>query len=253
MRVRAGLQRRRWGTILGYHDVVPNISSPHHVSVPVFDRQMERLSRSPLVPTPLSATLESPERSQAPHRVMLTFDDAKDNFLEHAFPTLDRFNLPCVLYAPTTLLGKPGHLGRDDLVQLAKQGVEIGSHSRSHRPLTTLSPVELTTEARDSKAELEDLLGVAVRHFSYPYGDCDERVRDAVRLAGYESGVLVDSGRITQETDRLLLRRSWPSDTMTLRWFEILALGHGDFRRLELPRTLTNRRHRLDRDGSFSS
>ncbi len=234
-RARSVIRTSNRATILGYHDVLPSPRQSHHISTPVFDRQMERLSRPPFVVEPLSLVVDQKQTSRAHHRVVLTFDDARNNFLEHAFPTLHRLRFPAVLYVPSGLLGAPGHLRPRDIEQLAEEGVEIGSHGRNHRALTPLDQAELEYEVRSSKAELEDILGREVRNFSYPFGDWDARVVEEVRRAGYESAVVVKTGRVSARTDRFGLPRSWPTDSMTLRWFEVLASGYGDLSWLRLP------------------
>jgi peptidoglycan/xylan/chitin deacetylase (PgdA/CDA1 family) len=81
--------------------------------------------------------------------------------------------------------------------------VAIGSHGVMHEHLTRLSDEELRRELSESKQELEDELGRPCPEFAYPYGEHDERVRAAVRAAGYERGFgLRERGR-----DRYALRR----------------------------------------------
>jgi hypothetical protein len=43
----------------------------------------------------------------------------------------------------------------------------------------------------ESKTVIEDKLGCEVRYLSYPFGRHNERVREAVRAAGYEAGFAV--------------------------------------------------------------
>src|SRR5579872_5625499 len=112
LRLRSAMRGNQWATILGYHDVLPSVLQSHHVSETTFARQMERLSRPPFLVEPLSASFDRKELRRTPHRVILTFDDARDNFLDYAFPTLARLRLPSVLYVPSGLVGSTGHLGR---------------------------------------------------------------------------------------------------------------------------------------------
>ncbi|MGB6194692.1 MAG: polysaccharide deacetylase family protein, partial [Terracidiphilus sp.] len=62
----------------------------------------------------------------------------------------------------------------------------FGSHTLTHPWLPSLSDHDLQRELCDSKAKLEDLLGVEVSSFAYPYGGVDRRVRSAVAAAGYK-------------------------------------------------------------------
>ena len=58
-----------------------------------------------------------------------------------------------------------------DALRLIQQGeMEIGSHTLSHPLLHRLSPDERVLEIRESKSQLENVLGLAVESFAYPYG-----------------------------------------------------------------------------------
>jgi len=121
----------------------------------------------------------------------------------------------------------------DGLRSLAERGVEIGSHTRTHPNLRTLSDDELRDELRTSREEIEDELGRPCTSLAYPYGQFDERVRRATERAGYESafGIVgvgplggrfgiprVDPGRDDGELAlRLKGSRAWPVLSPALR------------------------------------
>jgi peptidoglycan/xylan/chitin deacetylase (PgdA/CDA1 family) len=63
----------------------------------------------------------------------------------------------------------------------------VGSHTTTHAHLTALSDAELSTELRASREHIEDVLQRPCRFLAFPYGEHDERVRDAARAAGYEA------------------------------------------------------------------
>ena len=72
--------------------------------------------------------------------------------------------------------------------------VDFGSHSMFHPILTTCDEIECRREFIDSKAQLEDLLGVPCRHFSYPNGSYSRREEQLVSEAGYASARTIDCG-----------------------------------------------------------
>ena len=133
--------------------------------------------------------------------VHATFDDAFRSAAT-VFPALERLGVTlqifvCTRYARAGAPLSIPELAGDDPVQLATmswdelrehadRGVRIGSHAVSHPHLTRLSDAELQGELRDSKGEIEAELGRRCRELAYPYGEQDERVRAAVRGAGYE-------------------------------------------------------------------
>jgi peptidoglycan/xylan/chitin deacetylase (PgdA/CDA1 family) len=77
----------------------------------------------------------------------------------------------------------------DHVRALAAAGMDIGSHTRSHRVLQTVPPAELDDELRGSRLELERQIGKRVRALAYPVGytvlDRPEIVA-AVERAGYQ-------------------------------------------------------------------
>ncbi len=100
----------------------------------------------------------------------------------------------------------------DQVRALRDAGMDVESHSRSHRVLETLSPVELAGELAGSRADLERELGREVRAIAYPVGRPIAhlpRVRAAVEAAGYQLGFTNVSGvnLVGRRMDRLDLRR----------------------------------------------
>lgn len=223
-------------TLLVYHDVLPVALEPHHISVDAFRAQMERLAEGPFHVVSLADALERRHRQGAERRgaVVVTFDDARDNFVTNALPVLDEFRLPCTMFAPSGLLGAPHHMSAGELAGLAGRGIEIGAHSRSHLHLADQDDATVDAEVRGSKQDLEDLLGHPVRYFAYPYGSVDRRVQHATAAAGYDGAVLSEPGRITDATDRHLMYRSAPDSRMSLAWFDVMALGGDDVLRHRL-------------------
>ena len=99
-------------------------------------------------------------------------------------------------------------MGWSDAAALAARGMEIGSHSRTHPFLTSLSESEMEQEIRGSKETIEDRLGQPVRFFSYPHGLHDARCRRLVSLAGYSGACTTRFGGNGARTDPFRLSRS---------------------------------------------
>jgi len=146
-------------------------------------------------------------------RVRASFDDAFRSAAS-VFPELERLGVPVQVFVCTGYArdGAPlsiPELASDDPRLLATmtwdalRGVEVGSHGVTHAHLTRLSDEELRRELVESKEQIEDELGRACPDFAYPYGEHDERVRAAVRAAGYERAYGLTSDR----SDPFALRR----------------------------------------------
>jgi peptidoglycan/xylan/chitin deacetylase (PgdA/CDA1 family) len=80
-------------------------------------------------------------------------------------------------------LGDPDKLAL--LRRAVEQGHEIGSHTVTHRRLTTLSSREKASEIFDSRDEIAATLGVPVLGFRAPAFDLDREIIDLVAQAGY--------------------------------------------------------------------
>lgn len=97
------------------------------------------------------------------------------------------------------------------------QGVSIGSHSMSHRPLSTLPLPEARDELAMSRAWLEAVIGKPVRHVAYPFGsrsDCDHREFSLAAETGYTLGLTTRPGNVYAAHSQALL--AIPRVTMSM-------------------------------------
>lgn len=130
--------------------------------------------------------------SQNKQSTAVTFDDGYADNLYVAAPLLVSRNIPFTVFTVASFIQKKqkGFLSPNELKELSKiPGAKIGSHGLTHCNLTLCSNQMLRSELKDSKHYIEDLIGMPVMEFSYPYGMLDMRVRDAVEEAGYLAAV----------------------------------------------------------------
>lgn len=80
---------------------------------------------------------------------------------------------------------KGPEIAADDLRRLRKLGMEIGSHTFTHRMLTKRPRAEVVEELTRSRKALEDLLGEPVTSLSYPEGLFTPMIRSTVVECGY--------------------------------------------------------------------
>ena len=92
----------------------------------------------------------------------------------------------------------------DQIIEVHRQGIEIGSHSANHFQLARMDEQAIKSEVTESRAELEKRLGVKIETISYPVGSYDDRVLEQTRLAGYKYGFTTREEIVTPDylTDR---------------------------------------------------
>jgi peptidoglycan/xylan/chitin deacetylase (PgdA/CDA1 family) len=113
--------------------------------------------------------------------VLITFDDAFEDFAQVAAPILKRHGFSALVFVPTRRLGSPeGCEGANDPARplmdwatvraLAKDGIEFGGHSRTHADLTKLAARECEDEVAGCGEDLSAAIGKPVQSFAAPYG-----------------------------------------------------------------------------------
>ncbi len=94
---------------------------------------------------------------QADFKIIINFDDGYDGVFINAFPIMQEYNVPGVVFVITKQLNKKNHLSIDQLKILRDSNWEIGSHSICHYDLSKIIPSVLEHEIKGSKKHLEDL------------------------------------------------------------------------------------------------
>jgi peptidoglycan/xylan/chitin deacetylase (PgdA/CDA1 family) len=188
-----------------------------YVSPKLFRTQILELHRAGYQTFSLSRFEDPASRPQS--SLALTFDDGFQNVLENAMKPLAVCGFTAIQFLVANRLGARNDwemaegevperlmdvLGVRDWLAA---GHEIGSHTLTHPYLTRIPKAQAEEEILSSKKKLEDLFGVTVRHFCYPYGDCDPTVVDLVRKAGYQTGCTTRTGINTTSTPRHELSR----------------------------------------------
>lgn len=166
-------------------------------------------------------------RHLPPRPVLITFDDGYRSVLTHAAPVLTRLHMPATAYVITGRVSgpDPSFLTWRDLRRLEQDGVEIGSHTVDHRPLTELSDATVVWELRASRRALERNLGRRVRWLAYPYGAFDARVVGLVNRVGYRLATTTIPTPAQDGRRPLELGRFEILDTTTLPQFAALLTG----------------------------
>ena len=188
-----------------------------YVEPALLEKQLRELYDSDT--TLMSLTEWTAERPARGRHVIVTFDDAFLDLRQNALRVLVKLGVSATTYVVAGQIGGTNVwdanggaqlcplMDRADLLAWQEAGQEIGSHGMTHCHLTRVPLDQARTEIFDSKKILEDLAGREVRHFCYPYGDCNAAIRDLVGEAGYATATTTEPGLNGSDSDPLLLKR----------------------------------------------
>lgn len=208
------------------------------VSREKFAAQIEALLNAGYRVIPLGRVMDALEHASDEDLrkcVVLTFDDGLRGQFLNAFPLLMQRALPATFFVITGYVGTDRflpHLRLDDerlrgvdrvasewlplswseLEEMARHGMEIGSHTVSHRSLGCLSADEVEREVRRSKEILTERLRAPTDLFAYPFGtascgDFNPGIQKVLRATGYRAACTTVVGRNSLATNSLALRR----------------------------------------------
>lgn len=139
--------------------------------------------------------------------IVLTFDDGYKSNYDEMLPLLEARGMKAMLYMITNKIGEKDYLSWDELRDMQTRGIEIGSHTANHIPLTKLSPQKRSEEMLLSKLLLEWNGINTVFSFSYPNGACDESMPALLEANEYLTAVTGDAGLNDFSTNPYLLYR----------------------------------------------
>ncbi|PIP21498.1 MAG: polysaccharide deacetylase [Candidatus Nealsonbacteria bacterium CG23_combo_of_CG06-09_8_20_14_all_40_13] len=188
--------------IRNFQDPNDKIGTDLSVSPDNFNQQMAYLAKQGWQTVSLEDLANYFESGKTinPKSVIITFDDGYADAYQNALPLLEKYKFKATFFIITGKVEKPGYLSWSQIAELAKAGMEIGSHSVSHLDLSKLDTDKARVEIYNSKITLEEKLNLKITAFCYPSGAFDDETIQLVKNAGYQTAVTtVNSKEQTKE------------------------------------------------------
>jgi peptidoglycan/xylan/chitin deacetylase (PgdA/CDA1 family) len=149
-------------------------------------------------------------------QVIICFDDGYYSVYKYAFPVLNRYKIPITFAlisaslengnTPREYASGYSFMNRGEIKEMIDSlGIEIASHSVTHRDMTKLSTEEIKYELSKSKRVLDSIFGQEVITFVYPYGAVNSRIVELTKATDYKLGRSIRWGEPNLWVDRYLI------------------------------------------------
>jgi len=166
--------------ILMYHKVRPAQADSLTVPLEVFRNHLEVLARRGYTSICFADLLahEEHDRPLPPKPVLLTFDDAYADFIEHPLAIMKKLGFRATVFLPV------GHVGGenawdgggeaimnwDDVRRVSGDGIELGLHSWNHDNYVDLGPADIEADLQECLETLGSESVPFTPVLAYPYG-----------------------------------------------------------------------------------
>ena len=116
--------------------------------------------------------------------LILSFDDG--NVADkHLVKLMNEYGLVGTFHLNSNKLSTKDYLTKEEVKNTYK-GHEVSGHTANHPGLTSLSKIDVIYEVIEDRKELERLMGYPVRGMSYPFGNTNDFVIEAITGLGIE-------------------------------------------------------------------
>jgi len=217
-----------------YHDLaeggadVPAGHRPYVLPADHFREHLGSLAALGLPAERLDACLSGTNHAADHARCVITFDDGHLSNLTVAVPLLIEAGFRATFFITAGWMGKAPYLSWPQVRTLADAGMEIGSHSMTHRPPASLTLEELHREMNDSRRLIEDRIGRPVRTASAPTGFFHSALPQVTRDCGYQALCYSRIGLWRPDADPFQIPRVPVKQGIETATFRRLAVGDLD-------------------------
>ena len=191
-----------------------------------------------MIPPEKCCTVSEYIKKQEGDWLILTFDDGNISDFEIAFPILRDKGIKATFFITTENIDRPGYLNLSHLKEMAKAGVEIGSHGLTHSYLISMKKQDAIREIKESKEKLEEAIGKGVVSFAPVGGHYRKWMEEFAFEVGYRAFATMIPGKTDGGGDLTVLRRNHIQSHHDAGYMSRLI--NGDYRTLAINRLRYN-------------
>ncbi|MGE5280659.1 MAG: polysaccharide deacetylase family protein [Deltaproteobacteria bacterium] len=187
--------------ILLYHAVHADASRPRDnfsVAESEFHKQIAYLHHNGFLGVSLSKFLGEMGQDQARvdtrKRVVLTFDDGDASHFAAAAPVLKESGFTATFFITVNDIGKVGRMSWEQIYELSRAGMDVGSHAMNHVFLPSMTSYNLLNDLLLSKQVLEKYIRRRVEFLSIPHGFYNKTILGIARDVGFKAACVSDAG-----------------------------------------------------------
>jgi peptidoglycan/xylan/chitin deacetylase (PgdA/CDA1 family) len=179
-------------------------------------------------------------------KVVLTFDDGDKSNFDFVFPILREFGFSATFFVTVNEIGKDGKMEWEMIYELAKSGMDLGSHGMTHGFLTGHTDYEVLNELMLSKQVLEKYTRKRVDFLSIPRGFYNDKILTIARDVGFKA-VCVSDADYNDFSDEypFLLKRFPMRKKYQLKTFKSIINGSPSVSVRVMEKARTSLRHAL--------
>lgn len=217
--------------VLTYHKFSRNNGDTMTVSERSFEEQMRFLKKNGYHVIALYEFFDFLNfKTHLPQKsVVITIDDGWRSTYDIAFPILKKYGYPATLFVYTDfILQSDKTLNWALLTEMSKNGMDIESHTRTHRNLNRRDEQEsfreyfesVRKELTESAEVIKTRLNREVKYLAYPYGETNPLIVALLEKLGYRGAFTVDRGSNPFFIDNCRIKRSMIYGDFDLKDFE---------------------------------
>lgn len=233
--------------IIYYHRIAKNMSDAGKHGIFVTEKQFEDhlsyLKRVGYKTITFEQALQIKKDCTPGKFVIITFDDGYEDNYTLAFPLLKKYEFTAIIFLVAQLeynswdekSSEPElkMMNQEQISEMMEYGIEFGSHTLTHADLTKISLEEAKRELIESKKILKVKVGQEIFTFAFPYGNCNETVKQIAKEAGYKFVFATDNAPLGLHEDFFQIRRIGIFPNTTVSGLSRKVKGNYTFKRVK--------------------